>query len=507
MSTQSLASRWAGNSAFRNFPRYAGAAVVLTALLVIASWYAHWSRVLQMVPGSAPMQYNTALCFVFLGAGLLLLTLRRPRAALLAAALSAGLAGLTLLEYLGHWDLGIDELFHKPFFEAQTAYPGRMSPLAAVCFTFMGAAVALCGTRRPSARRITAAAALSCVAGVIAFVALLGFAAGIEPAYSWGSYSAMAVNTALVFIVVSTGVIGWSWQLAARINTNFLRWLPLVGSVTLMAMVTVVAAVNVTELKAAAAWRRHTIQVVLRAQAFEENITDTQRGIRGYVTLADAGALASYRAGLALEPQMFSELTDLTSDNAAQQRRLERLAAAVQELFAYDRRTLDTYEKAGADAVRVLDATGESRRLYGDARNTIREFSQEEEQLLFVRDASEKADTVSAGRLLIFGSLLAAALLIVANVMVGREMRHRQRVEVERERLIDELRRALEEVKSLSGMIPICGWCKSIRSDEGYWQSVEQYVREHTDVTFTHGICPTCAEKFKAEALAAAKAP
>jgi CHASE3 domain-containing protein len=203
---------------------------------------------------------------------------------------------------------------------------------------------------------------------------------------------------------------------------------------------------------------------------------------------------------------MFSELTDLTSDNAAQQRRLERLAAAVQELYAYDRRTLDAYEQGGADAVRVLDATGESRRLYGDVRNVVREFSQEEEQLLFVRDASEKADTVSAGRLLIFASLLAAVLLVLANVMIAREMGHRQRVEVERERLIDELRRALDEVKSLSGMIPICGWCKSIRSDQGYWQSVEQYVREHTDATFTHGICPTCAEKFKAEALGSARA-
>jgi hypothetical protein len=47
-------------------------------------------------------------------------------------------------------------------------------------------------------------------------------------------------------------------------------------------------------------------------------------------------------------------------------------------------------------------------------------------------------------------------------------------------------------------MIPICGWCKSIRSDQGYWQSVEQYVYAHTDATFTHGICPTCAAKFAA---------
>jgi hypothetical protein len=64
---------------------------------------------------------------------------------------------------------------------------------------------------------------------------------------------------------------------------------------------------------------------------------------------------------------------------------------------------------------------------------------------------------------------------------------------------IGELRRALDEVRTLSGMIPICGWCKNIRSDKGYWQSVEHYVLAHTEATFTHSICPDCAEKFKAE--------
>jgi hypothetical protein len=54
-------------------------------------------------------------------------------------------------------------------------------------------------------------------------------------------------------------------------------------------------------------------------------------------------------------------------------------------------------------------------------------------------------------------------------------------------------------VKTLSGTIPICGWCKSVRSEQDGWQSVEQYVRSRLDVTFTHGVCPTCTEKIKAD--------
>jgi CheY-like chemotaxis protein len=59
-----------------------------------------------------------------------------------------------------------------------------------------------------------------------------------------------------------------------------------------------------------------------------------------------------------------------------------------------------------------------------------------------------------------------------------------------------ELTEALANVKELSGLVPICGDCKKIRNDQDYWQSVEQYIGEHTKARFTHGICPTCLEKY-----------
>ena len=83
--------------------------------------------------------------------------------------------------------------------------------------------------------------------------------------------------------------------------------------------------------------------------------------------------------------------------------------------------------------------------------------------------------------------------------MASREMARRQRVEIEREKLIAELQQTLAEVKTLSGLIPICAWCKSVRNDQGYWQTVEQYVHSHSDASFSHSICPSCREKFKDE--------
>ena len=68
-------------------------------------------------------------------------------------------------------------------------------------------------------------------------------------------------------------------------------------------------------------------------------------------------------------------------------------------------------------------------------------------------------------------------------------------MEAERERLIVELQDALAKVKTLSGLLPMCAWCKKIRNDDGYWQAVEHYIEEHTEAEFSHGICQDCAKK------------
>jgi len=82
---------------------------------------------------------------------------------------------------------------------------------------------------------------------------------------------------------------------------------------------------------------------------------------------------------------------------------------------------------------------------------------------------------------------------------VRQEIELRKKAEKEQAELIDELRQAIERIKTLKGLLPICSSCKKIRNDEGYWQNVERYIREHSDAQFTHGICPSCAERLYPE--------
>lgn len=64
---------------------------------------------------------------------------------------------------------------------------------------------------------------------------------------------------------------------------------------------------------------------------------------------------------------------------------------------------------------------------------------------------------------------------------------------------IENLKSAMNEIKTLRGIIPICANCKNIRNDKGYWSQIEEYISEHSEAEFTHGICPKCAKELYPE--------
>ena len=81
-------------------------------------------------------------------------------------------------------------------------------------------------------------------------------------------------------------------------------------------------------------------------------------------------------------------------------------------------------------------------------------------------------------------------------VLVARDITKEKTAEAEKEKLIADLREAMDNVKTLRGLIPICARCKKIRDDKGFWNQIEKYISAHSEALFTHGICPECAEKL-----------
>ena len=95
--------------------------------------------------------------------------------------------------------------------------------------------------------------------------------------------------------------------------------------------------------------------------------------------------------------------------------------------------------------------------------------------------------------------LLGIGGLLVGMGRIRNRIREKEAAEQERNRYVEELQEALKEVKQLSGLLPICSHCKQIRDDKGYWNQIESYIGAHSEVNFSHGICPDCAKKFYPE--------
>jgi hypothetical protein len=81
-------------------------------------------------------------------------------------------------------------------------------------------------------------------------------------------------------------------------------------------------------------------------------------------------------------------------------------------------------------------------------------------------------------------------------IIISEDITERKKAERDRLSLISDLRRALDEVETLRGLLPICASCKKIRDDKGYWNHIEVYISNHSHVDFTHTLCPECIRHF-----------
>lgn len=86
---------------------------------------------------------------------------------------------------------------------------------------------------------------------------------------------------------------------------------------------------------------------------------------------------------------------------------------------------------------------------------------------------------------------LSSSLVLLVLCLIFSVRRYRESIQKTRE-----LQKALDEIKILKGIIPICSYCKSIRDDAGSWKQLESYVRSNSSAEFSHGVCPECYNKM-----------
>lgn len=171
-------------------------------------------------------------------------------------------------------------------------------------------------------------------------------------------------------------------------------------------------------------------------------------------------------------------------------------ASRMAEVFRLSVVEQRTYQYQGEDSgirkeiINQKELTADREQLRREVKKTglieaVYKIALPENRFIWLKDLAE-IETYTKDRIcLSFGTLM----------LISKEME----AEEERERLVAELQEALSKVKQLSGLLPICASCKKIRDDQGYWNQIESYLRKHTEVDFSHGLCPPCAEKLYPE--------
>jgi len=194
-----ICSRWLAASGF---------VVGAVGFISIVGWMSQTFLVLQFRTDWTPIQFNTALMFLFLGMSLLARACGRLKVTRLIAGAVIVFPLATLFQYVFHVDLGIDQFFYKSTIHTGVSHLGRMAPDSAVSFILIGLNVLLLSTKRLRVDAFLAVGLISVFVLVMSITSMTGYVLKFDPAALWGSYSRMALPTAVGFGLASLACIG-----------------------------------------------------------------------------------------------------------------------------------------------------------------------------------------------------------------------------------------------------------------------------------------------------------
>ncbi|MBA3813058.1 MAG: diguanylate cyclase [Alphaproteobacteria bacterium] len=199
-----------------------GIACFSLGTLAIVGWHTNSPSLYQFQLGLTPMYYNTAVCFVVLGVGLIILLSPYKRGISLMGIVLMTFAGLTLAQYIFNLNFGIDQLFFKTPISLHTSSPGRMSPNSALSFVLCGIAFTLLSFKNTSNVFYYIVLLLGKIILMMGALSMLGYAVHLPSTYQWAKLTPMSVPTALSFIIAGVGILTsvYSRHLSGEINLS-----------------------------------------------------------------------------------------------------------------------------------------------------------------------------------------------------------------------------------------------------------------------------------------------
>ncbi|MEP7341492.1 MAG: PAS domain S-box protein [Acidobacteriota bacterium] len=457
-------------------------AIMLLALVVLVGWHAHIPAAVRLFLGSSPMQYNSALCFLALGAGGIGLSTRRRLLMFGGGSFAALMGAAVMLEYATGASFGIDTFFFYPWEGKLQAYPGRMALTAAISFSLTGGTLAMLAVRQAgySIFGIVNSVPLS-----LALISLIGYLFQTTYVLPFDLGWRMALNTSTVFLVYGIATLGYAWKYAERGPDGLPKaWggggvalLPMlfVGAsvffpeqswraVLIEAIISIIGVALITvairrlatakvaykgllmiaipltlllvfvglvvhvkhQSESAQVMALHSTEVTGVSQALLTHIAETESAVRGFVITGDEEFVATYEKSLGLVTLTTAQLQKLVGDDPRQEahaRKIGQLTAQRAQRFAEIFRLIKSGNKTPAQED-IKRETGPELMKQVSAEMGV--FLQEEERLRAERQQILDTSWKKLSWLLVAGTaaaiLLASILTLLFGVGISRRL-------------------------------------------------------------------------------------
>lgn len=479
--------------------------VACVGLGAIVGWHLQIPLLVQLIPGTIPMQYNTALCFLVLGVSGWTLTLRRGQGLLtaLGGAFVALLGVLNIFQYASGISLGIDTALFRPWDVTQTVHPGQMALTTAISFAASGGSLALFALRPKAINLFAIAQAVPLVLGL---TSLFGYLTGITNLSILSLGIQMAVTTALAFTLYSGAMLGHAWRCSPRAEGEFPPWYPamtvlvvpfffvgfgvsshsdsasdrfvhllisLAGAVLLglaihrlagwriarkglfiisvplvfmLAFLVLVLHVRRESEQAQAASVRSK-EVILQTEVAVRSLDAAESAIRGYVITNDPAFAEPYHQAVAALPEIFSRIRLLVQDDAGQSARAARIEERASEKLAGLSAQEQLVGVGGSQQAVEWVKGGQGLRAMEDFRTEVAAFRMEEERLDTMRREAVERSWKQFDWLLISGASVAVLLAVTLALLFSRGISRRLRTLTENTRRLAEGQQLIEPLK------------------------------------------------------------
>lgn len=497
MSAKRAASRSSGNT----ITLVVTAAITLVGMSVIAGWHLHVRTLVQLIPGTIPMQYNTAMCFLVLGVSAFALVARRGHGFLpvLGGLFVTWMGVLVIFQYVTGISLGVDTAFFYPWERTLSADPGRMALTSAISFVSAGSALLLL-MWRPRALAVFAIAHTLPLS--LGLTSTLGYLVGITYVLPFHLGSQMAIHTALAFLLYGLVMLGHAWRLAPRTEEGLPRWSPAIA-IAIVPVLFVGTSIT-TQNNSASTWsvplflgllsaglfglaaykltqariahkglilisvplifvlafvvlvtqvKRHgeeaqiqylrTKEVIVQAEAISKSLLDAEASIRGYVIVGEPAFAAVYERTAVEIPEKMKRLQSLIQDNPEQTARASRLGAIAAEKMAF-LAGVEQLVRTGATAQAIEQIkTGAGLQLTDEFRREMTVFLETEQSLDVTRQRTVEDSWQRFNWLLVAGASIDILLTLMLAFLFSRGISKRVST-------LTENARALAEGKELT---------------------------------------------------------